>query len=284
MRKIKIVSVVPTSGVPGYITVASDFTSIFNGRFYRDSAGNTLPAYTTPAPANYTLIVATTFDIIENTKYAGRYTVYTPVNNADLPSNSFNGTITQINVNEVIPELGASDAASLASDGYLTNISTYLIGIGNSNVVVPPGVVIEDYPITFFGRNTTGWGEGYAQNQTDTVRNFSGASAPTNPFIGQTWFNPTSDDLSVWNGSSWVVPSLSTIGTTYRFTQSSPATTWTVNHMLNLPAPYIGFCQFFVDRGAGPKLIMPLDVTFNSSNQLTVSFTNPEIGYVLVRS
>jgi hypothetical protein len=54
--------------------------------------------------------------------------------------------------------------------------------------------------------------------------------------------------------------------------------------MLNLKAPFIGLSQFFVDEGDGPRMIFPSEVEYTNQNQMKVTFTNPEIGYVLVRS
>ena len=67
MRKIKIVKVNATTGVPGSVELAGDFTSMFQGKFYRNDVGSILPGYNSPAPG-YTLIVATNFDIVENEK------------------------------------------------------------------------------------------------------------------------------------------------------------------------------------------------------------------------
>lgn len=283
MRKIKIVRVNATSGVPGSIEVAGDFSSIFQGKFYRNAAGATLPFYTTPVPAGYSAIVATTFDIVDNTKYYGRYTVYTPVNGADATSSSYDGTKTTIRVNEVISDLLPNEAATLRTDGSITNISTYLLSTGTGSLVIPPGVDIADRPIEFIGRGTAGWGEAYAQNFINLARNFANSNAPTNPFVGQTWFDMDDAQLRVYDGTTWDLVNRKSYGTTARHTQGTPSTTWTVNHLLNLPAPYIAFVQFFVDRGDGPKVILPSDVTFVSANKLTATFTNPEIGYVLVR-
>ena len=284
MRKIKILNINPSTSAPGSIEVTGDFTSIFQGRFYRDPiTESTQPAYTDPAPVGSVLIAATTFDIIENTKYAGRYTVYTPVDNVDELSSIYVSPKTTIRVNEVVPVLGSGDASTLASDGYLINISTYLINLGVGNLVIPPGVDITTYPIEFLGRTMFGWGEVYNQNFTNIARNFAQGTAPANPFVGQTWFDTDDGQLRAYDGASWDLVNRASFGVTARHTQSVAATTWTVNHGLGLTAPYIGFVQFFVDRGAGPKMIIPSDVTFVSANQLTVSFSNAEIGYVLVR-
>lgn len=285
MRKIKILNINATSGpIPGSIEVATDFTQVFQGKFYRNpTTGETSPSYTSPAPSGFVLIKATTFDIVENTKYAGRYTVYSPANSTDTKSSVFTAgsNRTTISVNEVVPTIG--EDTSQLSAGYVTNISTYLLYTGTSTIVVPPTVNITSYPVEFVGRDTAGWGETFAQNFINIARNFASTTAPANPFVGQTWFDTDDNQMRVWSGNNWDLLNSASFGVTFRHTQGSAAVTWTINHGLGLPAPYIAFCQFYVDRGNGPQLIIPSDVKFVSANQMTVTFSNPEVGYVLVR-
>jgi len=277
MRKIKILKVNPTSNTPGSIEVSGDFSQVFQGKFYRNSAGTDFPSYTTPAPEDSTLVKATTFEIVENSTYSGRYTVFTAT--TDLASSTFEEGSTTILVNEAIQTV---DGASL-TDGYITNISTYLLDLGNMQVIVPPTVDIVDYPIEFMGRDSAGWGEAFTQNFVDVARNFANPIAPVNAFVGMEWYNNTDKQVRVWDGSAWSLLNQASYGTTYRHVQAEVNATWTVSHSLGLAAPYIAFVEFFVDRGNGPKLIIPSDVTFDSANQLTVTFSNPEKGWVLVR-
>lgn len=286
MRKLKILKVNPvTPGIPGSIEVTGNYTQLFKGKFYRGPAGETEPAYTDPAPSGYVKIVATTFDLIENTRYAGRYTVYTPADALDqTPESIYAGGKTRIYVNEVVTPLNVGDPSTLESDGYITNISTYLLYTGTEEILIPPGVDITGYPIEFMGRGVSGWGESFAQNGINTARNFAGGIAPVNPFVGQTWYSTDDGQLRSFDGVSWELVNKASFGVTFRHTQGSASSTWTVNHLLGLQAPYIAFVQFFIERGQGPKLILPADVNFVGANQLTVSFSNPEIGYVLVRA
>lgn len=285
MRKIKILNVnATTSGIPGSIEVATDYTQIFQGKFYRNPlTGQVFPSYTSPAPTGYNLIRATTFDIVENTKYNGRYTVYSPVSAVDRASSTFGANKTIINVNETVPAVSASEASSLTSDGYITNISTYLIYTGTGTIVIPPTVDFTQYPVELMGRDSSGWGEAFTQNFVNLARNFANPTAPANPFVGQTWYDTDDEQMRVWNGSTWELVNKASFGVTYRHTQGSPANVWVINHFLGAAAPFIVFCQFYVDRGDGPQIIIPSDVDFVSANQIRVTFSNPEIGYVLVR-
>lgn len=283
MRKIKIVRINAIDGVQGTIEISGDFTSIFKGKFYRNDLGDVLPSFTDPAVAGYQFVPATTFEIIQNKKYRGRYTVYSPANAVDGDSSSFSNGKTTIRVNELVPPLIQSDVGSVLTDGYITNISTYLLKIGTNEIVVPPGVNITGYPIEFMGRGSSGWGEAFTQNFLDLSTNFASASQPVNGFTGQTWYDSDNKELRIFDGTTWDLVNRTAYGTTALHTQSNASNMWTINHLLNLPAPHIAFVQFFVDRGLGPQLILPADVTFDNANQITATFSNQEIGYVLVR-
>lgn len=283
MRKIKILKVNPTTTTPGSIELAGNLVSMFQGKFFRNEAGQTQPGYTASPTAGYVPIIATTFDIVENAKYAGRYTVYTPTSAGDGTSSSFASGKTTARVNEIIGPLVGADPANYATDGYVTNISTYVVNTGTADIVIPPGVTLTQYPIELIGRNVSGWGEGYMQNHVNLTRNFAGPTPPANPFTGLTHYDTDDKQLRVYDGTSWDLVNKASFGVTFRHTQSAAATTWTVNHGLGLAAPFIAFIQCFIDTVNGPKLIMPLDVQFVSLNQLTVTFSNAEVGYVLVR-
>jgi hypothetical protein len=275
-------------GVPGHIQLSAsvgDITSSFQGKFYRNQLGGVLPGYTLPAPAGYTLIQATTFDVIDNISYNGRYTVYSQVDASDLIHSSIFTTGTNISVNEVIGV--PSVAGNELNTGHVTNISTYLIAVaGEASVVVPPATILSDRPIEMIGRNGTPWGESYTQNFIQLAQNFASPTAPAKPYFGQTWFNNDLHEFLIWNGSVWVVLGSSIPGanSTFRFTEISPSYTWTVQHNLNLVSPYVCLTQIFVDRGAeGFRMILPSDLTFVDANTISISFSNPETGVVLIR-
>lgn len=283
MRKIKILKVNPTAGSPGSIEIAGDFTQVFQGKHFRDPETGEVAAPYATGTRGFAQIRATTFDIVENERHAGRYTVYSPTGPSDVKSSTFTPGVgekpdaTKINVNEAIPADGST------SDGYVTNISTYLLDTGSELLVVPPTVNITTYPVEFMGRDSSGWGEAFAQNFMSIARNFAGSSAPSRPFVGLTWFDTADGQLRVWDGQYWDLVNRKSFGTTFQHTQGTPAVTWTIIHGLNLPAPHIGFCQFYVDRGEGPQAILPSNVEFVNGNQMRVTFSNPERGYAMVR-
>lgn len=283
MRKIKILKVNPTTTTAGSVEITGDFTSSFLGKYFRNEAGNILPPYTSSPPAGYVAIVATTFEIIENAKYSGRYTVYSPSSIGDGESSTFSAGKTITRLLEVIPPLSGSDPANYASDGYITNISTYVVNTGTVDIIIPPGVSLTQYPIELVGRSITGWGESYAQNFINLAKNFAATTPPAVAFTGQMYFDTDDKQMRVYDGAAWDLVNKSSFGVTFRHTQGAASSTWTVNHGLGLQAPFIALVQCFVDTENGPKLIMPLDVQFVSQNQLAIIFSNAEVGYVLVR-
>jgi len=285
-RQLAIIAVTPNGQGFGTFTVGpvspdnvtGDWTSVFADKFYR----LTVSPYTrvpfdpnAAAPAGYQLIEATTFDVVQNASYAGRYTVYT---------SAFAGGVTTITVNEV---LGAPLTPADTAAGYVTNISTYYIYVaGGSPIIIPPGVTIADYPIDLPGRTVSGWGEVFNQDLFALYQNFASTTAPANPSIGALWYNPTTNVLSIFN-STWVVVNAGVFApaNSYRHTQSSGSLTWTINHNLGADAPFLVHASFFVDTTGGGvyKPIIPSDVTYVSATQLTVTFTNPYAGYALIR-
>lgn len=303
MRRIQIVSITPSvsPGTPSTITVGLDFTPIFHGREWIDGVGTRSPFYTyTPltAPLGTGQLLATTFEIVENTnaKYNGRYTVYTKAAPADLNPSDYSAGQTTI---RIIDTLATDGAGAELTTGYITNISTFLLTVtGESSILLLEQQNNDDRTVELMGHRTSGWAEILLQNQLRMTQCFAGPSAPTTgitgqkPFLGQLWWNtltntmmvkPTAVDTNDWivlNGSSPGGPGLA-----YRHTQSVASLTWSVMHNLGVASPFVAEASFFVDTGGGVyKPILPSDVTYNSANQLTATFSGTETGYAIVRS
>lgn len=295
-RILSIVKVVQSSGpgTPGRVAVPGNLVSSFQGKFYRQNGSphGVLPFYTygSEALANaagYSLIAATTFDVTTNPSYNGRYTVYTPTSAGDVnPSSTFVSGNTEILVNEVIgAPLAAGDALAVGS---VTNISTYVIAVyGESALVVPPTILFSDRPLDIIGRNGTPWAESFTQNFVKLAQNFAGASAPVNPYVGQTWYNGTTNTFNLRTTAGWtsIASGIAGSNTTFRYTQTVAATSWTVSHNLGLVAPFVGLIQVFVDVGAGVhKMILPQDIIYDNANQLTITFSMAQTGIALIRA
>lgn len=292
MRRIPISSISQSGANPGTIVVgpttdnvSGDWTQVFRGRFYRDALGNTQPFYSSPTPpSGYVLIQATTFSVVDNPSYGGRYTVYTQPSMLGLTSSTYGGGVTTVRVNEPI---GAPLNPAHLTSGFVTNVSTYYITVPpDAPIIIPPEVILENRSVDLPGRSFSGWGEVFLQNLARQAQNFAGPTAPPLPFVGQPWFNTTNSEFRVWNGSSWSLLNGTVFATSssFRHEQTVAASTWTVNHGLNLPAPFVAHASFFVDVGGGVyKPILPSDMTYVSANQLTVTFSTPYVGIALVR-
>lgn len=299
MRRLKILNITPSStvGVPSSIQVSLDFTSLFHGKEWIDASDARFPFYTydydagtaTPPPPDGTVrLVATTFDIVENAKYAGRYTVYTKLNAGDVDGSSYDiGTnITTIHVSETLP----SGAGTELTDGYVTHISTYMLSIsGESDLVVLENSVHSDRTVEIVGRFSTGWGEVMQQNMLKIAQCSASPSPPDNPYQGQLWYDTINSVLKIKPSpmaiNDWTeVSSGGSSSTSFKHTQSTSASTWTITHNLGLPAPYIVTCDLFALTNGSYKPILPADITYVDADTLSVSFSNPESGYALVRN
>lgn len=288
MREFKISQINPSTAFPMSVVVDGDLTSFALGKYYRDSVTEaTLPPYTTPAPSgNYVLIAATTFEIVGNPVYNGKYTVYSPLSASDRQSSSFSAGKTTINANEVVRDVTPSDPPDAKTAGFVRNFSTYVISItpGKSLVIPPLTQNNTDTALDFIGRGINGWGEPYAQNFMDLMQNFAGPTPPaiSKAVVGQQYYSTATKQTLVFDGTSWGVMNLKTFGTTYKHSQTVPSATWTITHSLGLEAPYIGLWNAFVNRDGAVKSIVPSSIVFTNANTCTITFTNPETGYFLI--
>ena len=76
---------------------------------------------------------------------------------------------------------------------------------GDALVTVPDTEANTDYGVTFVGRNYSGYGIFLNDNFVALMENFANSTAPVTPLTGQLWFNTTTKNLSVWEGSAWKV-------------------------------------------------------------------------------
>lgn len=74
---------------------------------------------------------------------------------------------------------------------------------GNIQLVIQDGRFDDSTGLTLVGRGYTGYGEFMADNFIRLLENFASAQAPTNPLIGQIWFDKTTSILNYWDGSQW---------------------------------------------------------------------------------
>jgi len=61
-----------------------------------------------------------------------------------------------------------------------------------------------DIDLTFIGRGYTSYGSALNTNFLKLLENFANTTAPTNPVMGQLWYDSINGQLKVYNGSSFV--------------------------------------------------------------------------------
>lgn len=239
----------------------------------------------TPSPPEGTsLLVATTFDIVGNAnrKYNGRYTTYTQITveglGGTLPS-EFSAGSTSIRIAEAMEIDGVGTELTT---GQITNISTYYITVyGEDPILVLETQHVDTRGIEFVGRKSSYWGEVINQNAMRVVQTYAGPSAPPDPFIGQMWYNTTDERIYIntaipaaWQGTGAGIPF---------YEAKASSTSWVVNHNFNLASPFVANVTAFILTGGFYKIVSPADITFNSANQLTITFSSAQEGYVSVR-
>jgi microcystin-dependent protein len=78
------------------------------------------------------------------------------------------------------------------------------------SITVADQTINQETSLGFVGKNYTGYAKSLAENFLHLLENFAKATAPTNPIIGQLWYdtnitnNPSQPQLKVWDGTKWV--------------------------------------------------------------------------------
>src|SRR5574343_359871 len=79
----------------------------------------------------------------------------------------------------------------------------FLIPFGNTDVT--------STSLKLYGKGASGYGEGLQENLISLLENFCSSAAPSNPTIGQLWYNTTDFKLNVYTSNlQWEVINSST--------------------------------------------------------------------------
>jgi len=76
-----------------------------------------------------------------------------------------------------------------------------------TSVTVADGVVdTTNYSLSLVGKNVSGYGQYFVQNSIRHLENFANSTAPspTNKLTGQLWYDTSSSQMRVYNGSGWI--------------------------------------------------------------------------------
>ena len=151
------------------------------------------------------------FDPVSNTVSA----TYT-ISSVSATSISYNQIVTEIIVAQAVTAPSAGEVIRYLSindptaDGIIL-YGDYVINYTDTavdGIVVPPLTSdTTSLPITLIGVGKTEYGEAVLENMVKILENFADQTPPSNPTMGQLWFDKTDNLLKVWLGSSWVVSS-----------------------------------------------------------------------------
>ena len=78
------------------------------------------------------------------------------------------------------------------------------------SITVADQEINQETSLGFVGKNYTGYAKTFGENFLHLLENFAKATAPTNPVIGQLWYdtnstaNPSQPQLKVYDGTKWV--------------------------------------------------------------------------------
>jgi hypothetical protein len=85
---------------------------------------------------------------------------------------------------------------------------------GEVLVSIPDGEVDVSTSIRLVGKNYPGYGEIMAENLVNMLENFTNSAPPTNPIVGQIWYNSDEDQLYFFDKNYvWRVVESSYVGT-----------------------------------------------------------------------
>ena len=156
---------------------------------------------------------------------------------------------------------------------------SYTISLTNGSLLttVADGTIDTTTNLNLVGRNYAGYGSSLNENFIKLLENASSSIAPSNPLVGQLWWDSVNKHLNVWQGTNWKVISSSASGTT------SPANPVTGDFWWNP-----GASQFSVYNGSqwivvGPTVI-PGITTGILSAAVTDGITVHSVGNVIVNN
>jgi hypothetical protein len=115
-----------------------------------------------------------------------------------------------------------------------TNIFNYN---GTKLTTVPDGRIdTTSASIKFPGYGYINYGEAVNENMLWIMQNFAGSTPPTNPTLGQTWYDTSAVSLKVFDGTNWTDATGISTGPTQPVSPADSGSLWfdTVNKQLNV--------------------------------------------------
>jgi hypothetical protein len=132
--------------------------------------------------------------------------------------------------------------------------------------------------LNLVGRNFPGYGLFVNENFIKLLENFSSTTAPTNPLVGQLWWDSTSRHLNVWQGTNWKVISSSMTGTV------APANPVTGDFWWNTTATQLSVYNGSQWIGVGPATLPGAALTALTGNVVSDGLTTHNVGNIMVNN
>ena len=83
-------------------------------------------------------------------------------------------------------------------------MSYTLTVVNRTPITIQNGATDSSTSLTLVGKNYPNYGQIIEQDLIYLMQNFAGVSQPVNPVTGQLWWSTTSNNLQVYNGTTWV--------------------------------------------------------------------------------
>jgi len=139
---------------------------------------------------------------------------------------------------------------------------------GTKLVVLKDGTVdISTTDLALFGKGYAGFGERLNENFIKILENFANTTAPAKKIKGQLWYDTLTNQIKVWNGSTFKPVGSSTVGTT-RPTSVNAGDMWFDT----------GNGQLYVYSGNGWQLIGPTTVSGTGVTQVVPDSVRDNVG------
>ena len=74
---------------------------------------------------------------------------------------------------------------------------------GTNIATITDGTINNTTSLTLIGKSYSGWGEILNEDLVKLLENSSGTSAPTAPLTGELWFDTSTGQLKVYNGTAF---------------------------------------------------------------------------------